>query len=581
LLFVRYWQEKEYDKYSPKRLLSLTCFYAKIGKFVLEMEKIMKRTFALSWMVLSILVLNLLIPSHPVRADSGAYLTVNSNSDADNGADGVCTLREAMWAAIGNVDYHECINSGGTYGGDEIHFSIVGNSTITLTAALPAISTGSLTIFGDNAGSNVIIDGANTYSPFYVTTDGTLILHNLTIQNSHSTNIAGAILVYGVLEVYASTFLNNSAVNDGGAIVAGDGASATIVNSTFSGNSANYGGAISNNSGNMTILNSTLSGNSATTHGSALGTWQGGAASPVTTIYNSILANGTGAEDCWNGFGAGTLSGTKNIIETTDGGAGSCSGIITSTADPALGALTGSPAYFPLNSGSPAIDTGDNMQCAAQSQNGIPRPQDGDKNGTATCDVGSFEAPLSSVFRSQASNDGWVLESTETSNAGGSLDSTAVTFRIGDDGSNRQYRAILSFDTSALPDTAVITKVTLKVKKQGVTGTDPFTVLGALRVDIRKPFFGNILGLENRDFQAAGNNNIGNIPNTPVNGWYSKVWPTNTFFSFINLTGTTQFRLRFLTDDNNNHQADYMSFFSGNHPTAGVRPMLVVQYYVP
>ena len=49
----------------------------------------------------------------------------------------------------------------------------------------------------------------------------------------------------------------------------------------------------------------------------------------------------------------------------------------------------------------------------------------------------------------------------------------------------------------------------------------------------------------------------------------------------MNKTGTTQFRLRFLTDDNNDNAADYMKFFSGNYATASARPTLIIEYYVP
>ncbi len=137
--------------------------------------------------------------------------------------------------------------------------------------------------------------------------------------------------------------------------------------------------------------------------------------------------------------------------------------------------------------------------------------------------------------------------------------------------SDKQYRAILSFNTAALPDNAVITGSLLKIRKQGVVGTDPFTILGGLKVDIRKPYFGTGVGLVVGDFQAAaGRSNAATFRTTPVNNWYIAVIGA-TGYPYINLTGTTQFRLRFLTDDNDDGAADYMKFFSGNHATAAAQ----------
>ena len=48
-------------------------------------------------------------------------------------------------------------------------------------------------------------------------------------------------------------------------------------------------------------------------------------------------------------------------------------------------------------------------------------------------------------------------ETTENSNAGGTLNSVATTFRLGDDAGKRQYRGVLSFNTGAsIPDDAII-----------------------------------------------------------------------------------------------------------------------------
>jgi len=184
----------------------------------------------------------------------------------------------------------------------------------------------------------------------------------------------------------------------------------------------------------------------------------------------------------------------------------------------------------------------------------------------------------SATFTSQAANDGWVLESAETSGMGGSNDSIATTLRVGDDVADKQYRGILSFDTSGLPDTVVITGVTLKVKKYSIVATDPFTTHGTLMAAIRQPYFGSAVTLANSDFQAALSKQVG-FNSTPVSNWYSTnynsaIWP------YINLTGTTQFRLKFTLDDNDDLGADYVRFYSGNASMI-YRPQLIVEYYVP
>jgi hypothetical protein len=185
------------------------------------------------------------------------------------------------------------------------------------------------------------------------------------------------------------------------------------------------------------------------------------------------------------------------------------------------------------------------------------------------------------TFRSAGAEDGWILESTETSGKGGTLDAAAATFRLGDEAGDKQYRAILSFDTSSLPDTAVITKVTLKIRKQGLVGTNPFTILGGLKVDMRKPYFGANAGLVIGDFQAAaGKSAVATFNATPVSNWYSALLSA-TGRAYVNKIGVTQFRLRFATDDNNDNGADYMKFFSGNYATVSVRPTLTIEYYLP
>jgi hypothetical protein len=196
----------------------------------------------------------------------------------------------------------------------------------------------------------------------------------------------------------------------------------------------------------------------------------------------------------------------------------------------------------------------------------------------AAFNVYVFSPPT--TYRSVGAADGWILESAKNSTQGGTLDATATTFNLGDNAQNKQYRTILSFNTSSLPDTAVITKVTLKIRKQGQVGTNPFTVLGGLKVDMRKPFFGTTGGLVISDFQAAAGKTAAAIFGvTPSSGWYSGVL-NGAGRAYINLTGTTQFRLGFAMGDNNNNVADYMKFFSGD-AGAALRPQLIIEYYIP
>lgn len=546
-------------------------------------------------MALTLLIGN---AAFPTSARAGGAIIVTTLAD-NTSNDGQCSLREAIINANNNAaTYVNCAPGG--VGNDLINFDLsLGMATITLASALPIITdSAGLTIEGHNR-NRMTISGNDLVRVFYVSAGAVFTLQNISVTHGNSNdggglvnegtatithsvfsnnhaNIGGggALNNGGTMTITRSAFSGNSALNDGGGVANSVG-TLTIANSTFSNNSANHGGGLINNSGTATILNSSFSDNSATVFegGGGIVTW-GGVAAPTTTIRNTILANSVSGGDCWN-HATGILIGSNNIIETTS----TCNSIATITSDPMLGSLIGTPAYFPLNAGSPAIDAGNNAVCAAApvsntSQNGRARPQG------AHCDIGSYEANATLTLQSVGANDGWVLESTETSEVGGTINSTSTVFNLGDDAADKQYRALLHFNTSSLPDTAVIAKVTLKIRKHSTVGADPFTVLGGLRVDMSKPSFG-AAALTIGDFQeVAGKPTVAIFDVTPVSNWYSAVLNA-TGRAYVNLTGATQFRLRFATDDNNNNIADYMKFFSGDYATASARPTLVIEYYVP
>jgi hypothetical protein len=183
------------------------------------------------------------------------------------------------------------------------------------------------------------------------------------------------------------------------------------------------------------------------------------------------------------------------------------------------------------------------------------------------------------TFKSQGLNDGWVLESSRLSSVGGTKNSIDTTFILGDDAAKRQYRSIMSFDTSSLPNGAVIRSAVLKIKQSGTpVGINPFTILGPLLVDVQKGSFGTP-ALNIIDFQLKPSGaGVGMIPNKQVGGWYSASLNL-TGRSKINTTGLTQFRLNFSKGDNNDTIANYIKFMSGNSPSG--QPQLIIKYTLP
>ena len=187
----------------------------------------------------------------------------------------------------------------------------------------------------------------------------------------------------------------------------------------------------------------------------------------------------------------------------------------------------------------------------------------------------------SATFRSVGTYDGWVRESTETSSVGGALNADAVTCRIGDDGVDRQFRSILDFNTKGLPDDAQILSVVLEIRQAGVVGTTPFLTHHALVADIRTGAFANARALQSDDFQAkATQARAARFGALSPDGRYRATLP-GTALPLINTTGRTQFRLRFLTGDNDDLSADYLAFTCGDALAPSRRPVLRVTYLVP
>ena len=240
-------------------------------------------------------------------------------------------------------------------------------------------------------GNGHTISGNGRYRIFVVGEAGDLTINDLNLVNGRARDgdpecipgidwtddVGGAICSSGELTVSDSSFNGNSAGAGGAIYSRGDGASLTVSGSSFSGNSADYGGAIRIHSGTATLSHLTLMNNTANVSGGGIAV---SAAASAVRLRNSILANNRGG-DCVFGDNSDLRDSRNNIIKD-----GSCRGNRT---DPMLGgwvrAANGRTGYFPLRSGSPAIDAAADSACTAKDQLGNARPYGG------ACDIGAVE----------------------------------------------------------------------------------------------------------------------------------------------------------------------------------------------
>jgi len=194
--------------------------------------------------------------------------------------------------------------------------------------------------------------------------------------------------------------------------------------------------------------------------------------------------------------------------------------------------------------------------------------------------VGS--SPVTVTFYSVAAEDGRIWENGETGNAGGggnSTDNTTAALRVGDTNADEQYKSLVSFDTSSIPDTATITSATLRLVRGTISGTSPFTTHGSCVADIVTGGFGGSTAFAFADWQAAATaTGVATLSNPTANGSASTGNLSAAGLAAINKTGTTQLRFGFTLDDNDDLGYDYIGFYPGENATTGNKPQLIVTY---
>ena len=144
------------------------------------------------------------------------------------------------------------------------------------------------------------------------------VSHNTFNANSAATS-GGAIFAGGALLVSNSTFNANSATAEGGAILSDvTGRFGSISSSSFTGNSANLGGALAIvNPGPLSIFSSTISGNTASSSGGGIYI-KGALSSSQVNVANSTISGNTAVAA--DGGGIASAAGELTLTSSTISG---------------------------------------------------------------------------------------------------------------------------------------------------------------------------------------------------------------------------------------------------------------------
>lgn len=308
-------------------------------------------------------------------------LVVTTTQDVTDPLDAQTSLREA-------IAYASTLAAQ-----PEITFAPGVSGTITLGSQLTVDHDMTVTAPGANV---LAISGNNAVRVLSVAASRNVNLSGLTIANGRTNGQSGAgISNAGTLNITACAVAGNivTGVADAGGIH-NNGGTLTVADSTFSANSAAYGGgAIRNESGTTLATNCTFYGNVGGASGGAVQLINGSMALRFCTLNGNNAPSGGGAQN-QNG---NVLRASNTIITGNTGG--DTSGSLTNDGFNLIGTNAGLDTGLKYNggptqtiallAGSPAIDGGDPSYAAppTNDQRGLGFPR---KVG-ARVDIGAFE----------------------------------------------------------------------------------------------------------------------------------------------------------------------------------------------
>ncbi|MCB8965805.1 MAG: hypothetical protein H6660_02835 [Ardenticatenaceae bacterium] len=323
---------------------------------------------------------------------------------AHDQADAGDTIQIAAGTYLGSVILNRSITLEGAGAATTIVDGDGAEMVMQMAAAANSLTVRRLTV--RNGGRYGIVSGGNTLieevivrdnrAPSGVHGSGIWIFGPTTIRYtsvfSNSGIYGGGINVSADLTVTHSVIYGNAAEQSGAGLNINGGVSSVLIeNSTVSGNHAVFLGggiAIGAPGVQLTLRQTTVAANQSGGTNTAAGV--NSANGSTVVMSHSIIANNQGDNQCGN---TGIWQSMGYNLSSDDSCQLTGMGDLPNT-NPLLGSLQdngGTTWTHAIGPDSPAVDAGDNADCAATDQRGRIRPYDGDGDGTATCDIGAYE----------------------------------------------------------------------------------------------------------------------------------------------------------------------------------------------
>ncbi|MBR2694189.1 MAG: right-handed parallel beta-helix repeat-containing protein, partial [Thermoguttaceae bacterium] len=263
-------------------------------------------------------------------------LVVTTLDDTVDRYDNQTSIREA-------IAYAETFDEAAT-----VTFADGLEGTVSLAGGAIQISSGNgITVDGAD---RIAIDARGESRAFEINADG-VTLANISIENGYAEKSGGAISAAGDLTLEGVTVSDSYSGKFGGAVYAAPETHLTIVDSSFTGNTAqSHGGAVFVDQGaGASISGSYFSGNTAQAYGGAVYVWNDAAVDIANSIFvENIAPNGTirnhgGQLNLINVV----VSGNEQGISAADGGVVTATNVtISNNARGAVRGDTGATFFF-------------------------------------------------------------------------------------------------------------------------------------------------------------------------------------------------------------------------------------------